>query len=263
MTYQVGGTFSPSSITTNAEGYTNFTWTANSPSPSGACGGYTPVSQITFGGVVNNKGNDTATSSWYNGQIVGLSSFETNLLLAPTGETVFANGFNQYGQATFSSDLLDVTTWDPPDPNKNKFQGRQVYETISGESETVTVGGKQVTSTDTCFLDASEAYEAVIPFNQLPNGVTSSWNVGFSGASDGNLYGYDSIGYILSEVGFIRSHTPEILPCTTTLTQAMKVEVDLGVGYPDTQYITHTLSITINKSSIQISKDGVSQTLNQ
>ena len=85
VTYQASGWYTPSSQIDNVTGSTSFTWTATSPSPSNTCGGYTPVSSMTFTGTIANKGNDYGFGSWSNSSGgTGALTVLTNLLITPT-----------------------------------------------------------------------------------------------------------------------------------------------------------------------------------
>ena len=264
-----GSSFTPSGATAGTEGTTSFTWVAINPNPSGSCGGFTPVTQQTFSspppylGIIN-KGNDTATGQYSNSGGSGSISLETNLVLTPTGEglSLFTqfdpNGWGTPNtifrtQLNILQTLQDTTSFDPPDPNGNKFQGRQVFETTNG------------TATDGCYNAAVNA--GLGGSNPTPqfaiNGSVFNvgWNVTSSDNSNANVYGADTIGWRTPSVNWYQQNLPDsAFPCQAVVPQAMTIVNNIS-GFGNDQYATHTLTITLTKTSVTVQKDGLQQTL--
>ncbi len=250
MNYRATGSFSPSAIANGTGGYTNFNWTASGPNPSGTCQGYTPVSSVTFSGTVFNKGNDTASNQWSNSSgRSGSDSLETNLILTPSGENVSSNGWGTTDTTAvnFVQSLVDTKSYDPPDPNANKFQRRQLYETGTGPGS------------DACFNAAKKLLGSPPPLIQFYI-AEAVWNVGAASGYSGNTYGYDTVGYDPYRVGWYRTNAPSILPCKTTLQQNMVIE-DQVPGQVDDSFAQHTLTVTIGPASVTVTKDNLSQTI--
>lgn len=239
-------------ITNGVSGFTNYHWVATNPNPSGTCSGYTPVSSQTFNGTVFNKGNDTASNNWSNSSsLSGSDSLETNLILTPTGENTTAGGWGAYITTAYNfvEGLVDTTSYDPPDPNNNKFQGRQVYESGTGPGS------------DACFNAAAKASGITPNVGQLYV-AGAIWNVGAStsGGYTGNQYGYDTVGYNPTQVSYYRKY-PSILPCTTTLQQTMQVVNNVPGQPASNAFANHTLKVTIGTNSITVQKDGLVETI--
>ncbi len=252
--------YTPSSIVTGTEGTTTFTWVAINPNPSGSCGGSTPVTSQTFRGTIANKGNDiTTTGTYTNSGGSGPIALETNLILTPTGETLSLdtqfdpNGFGPpltpfVTQLNFIQELNDTKSYDPADPNNNKFQGRQVFETANGSPS------------DTCYEKALALGQTYPGGSFKINGAV--WNVGWNGSGNGNKHGDDSIGWTTVGVNWYRTKLPEsAFPCTATIPQAMTIVGNVpGVG--NTQYATHNLSVTLTLDIVTITKDSISKVSN-
>jgi hypothetical protein len=247
--------YSPSSINTGSEGSTSFQWQAINPTPSTACGGYTPVASEEFVGTIANKGNDTGTGTWTNSSGGrGSLAIEANTLLVPTSETlaldtsISPTGFGVGVAQTVlfvTQTLNDSSPYDPTDPNGIRYQGRQVYEQANG------------TATDGC-------YQAALGYNQTyPGGpakvVGSVWNVGYTGP--GNQYGDDGLGWTTAGVSYYRLVLPpSAFPCTATFSQAMVI-VQNDPGFSNYQFATHTISFTINyPHGVTITKDNITAT---
>ncbi len=252
--YQVSpsSSYAPSTINTAQEGTTNFTWVASNPNPSTSCGGYTPVSSQTFDGSIANKGNDTASGVFTNSSgLNGPITMETNLIFTPTSETVSIQGFGKlntigYTILNFGQTLVDSSSTDGPDPNNNRFQGRQVYESAGAG-----------TPADSC-------YQGVVSLGLTPQAPKfavqgSVWNVGASGAA--NQYSVDGVGFNTTTVRYYRGilQPAGLLPCTATTSQAMMI-VNNMPGYSNQQFATHTLGVTIGTSTVTINKDGLTST---
>ncbi len=254
-----GSSYKPSSLS-SSEGSTTFSWTASNPDPSGTCDGWTPVPSLTVSGTISNKGNDTASATWTSESGSGPWTMETNLLIAPTSETLAlyqyyqSDGFGPtsgpnsgYQTVLFvTQNLADSTSSDPPDPNNNKFTGRQVYE-VAGS------GG----SSDGCYT-AAKALGLTYPGGPYQI-LGSVWNVGGLYTGEGNTYGNDQIGWQTTGVSWYRTALAGKLPCTATLSQAMDMVVNVP-SVPNVQFATHTLSVTINQHSVKVTKDSLSST---
>jgi hypothetical protein len=264
VTFQIASSssYTPSSLPSSSEGSTAMTWTADSPSPNTTCGGWTPVSSLTISGTVANKGNDTMSGTYSNSSGgSGPWSMVTNLMLAPTSESLAlttryqSNGFGPtsgssagYQTVLFvNQTLADSLSYDPPDPNGNKFAGRQVYE-LQGPG----------TTSDGCY---SAAQSLGYTYPGGPFAILGSvWNVGGLFTDKQNAYGSDQIGWQTAGVGWYRLYLGGgHLPCTATLSQAMDMVVDMP-GYSNVQFATHTMTITIDAHSVTVTKDGLSST---
>jgi hypothetical protein len=187
---------------------------------------------MTFSGMIANKGNDTGSGTWTNSSgLSGSLSIETDLVLTPTSESLSMAGWNVASptQLSFVQTLVDTRSYDPVDPNQNKFQGRQVYETLSNPNTGATTG------LDDCYAEAQADFGSAPPIAQLFQSG-SAWNVGAGATSpsNGNTYGYDSLGYTSSQILWYRSHTPSIPPCTSDLKQTMNIVVQVP-GFSNTQ----------------------------
>jgi len=252
----VSSHFTPSGVTDGVEGTTQFQWQAINPTPSTACGGYTPVTAETFNGKIANKGNDTGSGNWINSSGgSGALSIEANTLLVPTSETlaldtnISSTGFGVGVAQTVlfvTQTLVDSSGYDPTDPNGIRFQGRQVYETANGAA------------TDGC-------YQAAANLGMVYQGgpaqiVGSVWNVGVN-AGAGNQYGDDGMGWTTAGVDFYRSVLPpSAFPCTATIPQAMMI-VQNNPGYGNYQFSTHKITFTIKyPHEVTITKDNISAT---
>jgi hypothetical protein len=264
-----GSSYSPAGIGT-AEGTTSFNWVAIDPSPSGSCGGYTPVTSETFYspspdlGIIN-KGNDTAAGHYSNSSGgSGPISLETNLILTPTAEasSVFTqfdpNGWGTAGtiyrtQLNILQTLQDTQQYDPPDPNGNRFQGRQVYETANGAP------------TDWCYnaaVNAGLGGSNPSPAFAINGSVWNvGWNVNSTNNSNANVWGPDTIGWRTPSVDWYQQNLPDAaLPCQAVVPQAMTIVNNIP-GYQNNQYATHTLTITLTRTSVTVQDDGLQRTL--
>jgi hypothetical protein len=255
--------YGPSSLSTTQEGWTAFTWVANNPNPSTECGGYTPVPVQTFRGssssqAIFNKGNDTMAGTYSNDHGSGPVSLETNLVITPTAEDLAlntpynANGFGppgDYASVLFiQQTLLDAASYDPPDPNGNKFTGRQVYETAGSG-----------TPKDDCYT-GTKAHGYLNPGG--PFVVRGSiWNVGGLFSDAGNVYGSDQLGWTIPVIGKHRLALAGLLPCTATAYQSMVIVNNIS-GFSNEKFATHTLKLTLYPLKVVVSKDGLTSTYN-
>ncbi len=179
-------------------------------------------------------------------------SIETNLVITPTGENTVIDPRNggwgtgiAEAELQFLQTLVDTRPYDPPDPNKNKFQGRQVFEEANGPAS------------DECY---SAAVNAHITGNPAPpfQILGSVWNVGWSGP--GNQYGDDGVGWTTKSIDWYRKYLPKsAFPCTAVAPQAMYIVNDIG-GFGNQMYATHTLAATIDyPHGILVTKDNLSR----
>ncbi len=247
--YSVSGNISPSSQIDSVDGNTPFSWTASSPNPSTVCGGYTPVSTMTYSGNIANKSNDRGTGTWSRPGASGPLTF-WRAYIDPIGETTIADGFSQvpqiYTMARFRQELTK-DYFGPPDPNSNLFQGRQVFE--------VTAPG---VGSDACFTASSGMY----PGGAFTSVTGAVWNVGYAPFSNKNTWGWDTVGWPAAGVAWYRQNIPSQLPCTATIPQTMRVVVN-GDSTGNITYNTGTLVVTIGTTYIEVTRNGVIQTLNQ
>lgn len=258
FTYTANGYLSPTSPTGGAEGSSDFRWDATNPNPNISCSGYTPVQLMVFeghrnsGGGIANKGNDLGTGQWTSSNgLSGPLTVETNLVLTPTGETFYpftyydSNGWGGDGSSPFRTQLdlmqssQDTLSYDPPDPNLNKFQGRQVYEASNG------------LVTDECYDNVDPAFQSQ---NQTLRAkiLGSVWNVGW-GWGNANDYGPDNMGFSTVSIDFYRAHST--IPCSVVIPQAVYIVNNIP-GYGDQLFATHTLSWTIESTSVTVQKDS-------
>jgi hypothetical protein len=133
----------------------------------------------------------------------------------------------------------------PPDPNGNKFQGRQVYE------QTATPG------TDTCWSTASASPPGP-PYTQVTGGW---WNVGYQGPATANAYGSDAVGISPERISYYYIYSAGDLPCSMTIPQQMYITNQIPwPGMEDNLFANHTLTITLHEGWLyEVSKDSVSQ----
>lgn len=249
VAYTATGTISPSSQTDNVTGSTPFSWTAISPNPSSACGGYTPVSTMTYAGTITNKSNDRGTGTWTRGGASGPLTFWRQYI-DPIGETTFGDGFGTVPETVTMARFRQELTRDvfgPPDPNSNLFQGRQVYEETGS-------GGA-----DGCYNASGGMYPG--PAFTVVKG--SVWNVGYASGLSGNTWGWDVIGWPPAGVQWYRDNLSSgQLPCSATIPQIMKVVVN-GTTNGSIVYKQHNLQVVINAASLQVTRDGITQSSNQ
>jgi hypothetical protein len=257
--YTANGYFDPTVETSGVESSTGFIWIASNPSPNITCSGYTPVSSMEFHNVpppaaIVNKGNDYGTGTWTNSSNVsGPLAIETNLILTPTAESLYAftlfdpNGWGGNSASPFRTQLdlmqslQDTSPYDPEDPNFNEFQGRQVYESANG------------LVTDSCYDSVPSNYK---PQNPTPRAsiLGSVWNVGW-GWGEANDYGPDTLGFSTASINWYRAHLPaSAIPCTIVIPQAMNI-VNAIPAYANEEFVTHTLSWTIGTNTVTVKKD--------
>lgn len=245
--YTVTGTISPSSQVDGSRGTTSLSWTATNPSPSGSCGGYTPVSSMTHAGSILNKVNDFGTGTWTRSDGQSGSLTLRRFYVEPINESTFADGFGTVpGLTTTMARFRQVLTKDPndpSDPNSNMFQGRQVFETAGG------------LVTDSCWDRSGGLF---------PGGKFavkgSVWNVGYAGSLSGNTWGWDTIGWPPAGVSWYRNNlAPSQFPCSAVIPQAMNIVVNGDTG-GNIIYKNLYLQALIDVATLQVIRDNVVQT---
>jgi len=243
--YTANGTISPSGQTDGVDGSTTFSWTATSPNPSTTCGGYTPVTTMTYSGTIGNKSNDRGSGTWSRPGNSGSLTFWREYVV-PFTETTIADGFsgvpNFTTQARFRQEL-NREPWGPTDPNINLFQGRQVFE-ITGPG----------TGTDGCYAASSGNY----PGPKFESVVGTTWNVGYVATYQKNTWGWDGIGWATAGVNWYRNNIPGSLPCTATIPQQMKIVVN-GESNGSVPYSNGSIVVTIKPTSLEVTRNGIMQ----
>jgi len=87
------------------------------------------------------------------------------------------------------------------------------------------------------------------------------WKVNSSNNSNGNVYGADSIGWNTNSVNWYQKNLPtSAFPCSAVVTQLMNIVNNIN-GFSSEQYVTHTLTITLTKTTVSVQKDSLKQTL--
>ncbi len=247
--YTATGTISPSDQVDGARGSTAFSWTATNPSPSGTCGGFTPVASMNYSGTITNKSNDLGAGTWTRSDGISGALTLRRSFVEPNGETTIADGFGTVpgfttSMARFRQVLTDTTVGDPPDFNGNMFQGRQVFETSGGPGA------------DDCYDASGMMY---------PGGKFSIkgsvWNVGYVSTFSGDTWGWDTIGWPPAGVDWYRTNLAA-LPCAATAPQKMNIVVN-GDSGGNIVYKQLDLHATIGGTFLQVTRDGVTQTSNQ
>jgi hypothetical protein len=264
---ELSSNFNPSGIVPGQEGSTRATWVFNNPNPSQSCTPsdgstpWTPDPTVTFKVVIANKANSVGSGTRLLTTISQTTDTSpitlTRAALTPSGESISLDTtYNQNGwgrsNSTDYTQLHILQTLTPPsgsptDPNGNMFMGRQVYEVSNG------------TPSDACFIAARPVVDANGNHNPSSSAAIlgTVWNVG-ANVSPGNQYGDDTIGWTVGSVNWYQTNLPaSAFPCTATLTQKMMI-VDAQGNH---QFAMHTLTYTLTKTSVTVSKDGISQTL--
>ena len=248
--YTASGTISPSQQTDGTRGSTSFSWTASNPSPSGSCGGYTPVSSMNHSGSILNKSIDFASGTWTRSDGQSGSLTLRRFYVEPINETTIGDGFGvTLGLTTTMARFRQVLTKDPndpPDPNSNIFQGRQVFETSGG------------LVTDNCYDRSGGLY---------PGGrfaiKGSVWNVGYASTFSGNTWGWDTIGWPPAGVNWYRTNlAPSQFPCAAVIPQNMNIVVNGDTG-GNIVYKSLYLQAVIDLTSLQVVRDNVTQVSQQ
>ena len=244
--YTANGTISPSNQVDGSDGTTAFSWTASSPSPSTTCGGYTPVTTMTYSGTIGNKSNDRGNGTWSRPGASGSLVFWREYTV-PQSETTIADGFSQVPpittQARFRQELNGESTG-PADPNLNLFQGRQVYE-VTGPG----------TGTDSCYAASGGTYPGG-PFTAVTGGV---WNVGYAPPFQKNTWGWDTIGWSTAGVAWYRANIAGSLPCQANIPQQMKIVVN-GESTGSIVYGSGSIIAKIAADSLEVTRNGITQT---
>ncbi|HEX4809729.1 MAG TPA: hypothetical protein VH325_12405 [Bryobacteraceae bacterium] len=211
----------------------------------------------TFTGVITNKGNDTGSGTFTNSSgVTGPISLETNLVLTPTSEDLNLDrsyntdnpGFGPpkspfQTQLYIIQTLVDSSPYDPSDPNNNKFEGRQVFESANGQSS------------DGCYQAAQKLGQTYPGPSAAIQGTV--WNVGGYGGT--NSYGDDILGWTTNAIKWYRQHLlASSFPCTVTIPQAINI-VSTSAGASGFLYDTHTITYTLTLDDVTISKDGIEE----
>ena len=262
--YTANGYFIPQQQGGNSSGSADFRWDATNPNPYITCSGYTPVTHMVFEGHQNssggiaNKGNDTGVGQWSNDSgLKGPLSIETNLVLTPTQEALYPftyfdpdgwgnpnAGPGYQTQLQLMQSLQDTTSYDPPDPNLNMFQGRQVFESANG------------TPSDSCYDTAANL--------GLPNPtarasiLNSVWNVGW-GWGNSNDFGPDGLGWVAASVRWYQQNLPDsAFPCTASIPQAMTIVNNIPI-LTNQLYAQHGIVYSITQTGVVVTKDSYSK----
>jgi hypothetical protein len=248
ITYTVSGSITPASQTDSVQGSTAMNWLASSPSPSGACGGYTPVATQTMTGTIQNNGNDFAYGTWSQpapggGTIDGSFTMSKSPTDTPSSETTNAVGFSAGLLATVGQfrQTLNATPG-----STDIFKGRQVSETTGSGS-----------NYDNCSFPG-----ATVPKWTGVQG--SSWNVGYYAVNppyitSDNVWADDYIGWNTAQVNYYRTRlTPSSFPCEANVPQAMHIATN-GTSGNKVNYANGQVGSKIFLNKVVVSRHGVSQ----
>jgi hypothetical protein len=241
VTWTVSGSITVPYQTDGTQGLTTYSFSASNPSPSTACGGWTPDTTASYTEVIGNGGNNLGLGTL---TIMGTVHSGAQLHKTPTdlvaSETTNAVGFGAGLYATIGQfrQLLNSSTG-----SSTIFNGRQVNEKAGAGS-----------ATDSCWFSGS-----LVP---IYNHVTgSSWNVGYYSSLD-NYWVDDYIGWNSSQVGYYQTHLPPGSSCTAQFDQVMSIGYG-GISF--SPYVTNTLQATINPvlnpvgTGVSITRAGVTQ----
>jgi hypothetical protein len=235
----------PAAQTDGVPGSTTVSWTAVNPSPAGDCGGYTPVASMNFSGSISSsKSGDGILGTWTSNEGGSGSLDLRKFYVEPTGETLSEEGWGTTltTELRFVQTLVDWNYEDPPDLYSRLFQGRQVFETTGW-------GG----GSDQCYDSSGGAY----PGGPFTNVTGSVWNVGYDSTHSGDTYGYDTIGWPPAGVDWYQNAIAAALPCTAQIPQTMNIVVNRTTN-GNVPFSSHSISATIDNTSITVTKDNVS-----
>lgn len=248
-TYSVSGSITPSTQTDFTPGSTSMSWTASGPNPATTCGGYTPVSNMTYTGTIQNKGNDLATGSYSRplpggGTATGSFTLSKNPRDSVASETTTAVG---YGPGLYQTVGQFRQTLNASSGSTDIFKGRQVSEATGGG-----------TNFDNCWFSGS-----TVPKWTTVQG--SLWNVGYYPVNppyvtSNNVWADDYIGWNTSQVTYYRTLlTPSSFPCGAQIPQAMYIAIS-GTSGSSTNYANGSVGSQIYLNQVITTRAGVSQT---
>lgn len=233
ITYTVSGSITQTFGSATSRGTTSLSWNASSPSPSTVCGGYNPVSSMTYSGNILNDGCDMGNGTWSasNG---GSGSFS---MTKPTDLP-----------DQFPAETTVFRAWWPLAPTIALFQGtigsskymagRQVFDSAAGGNS------------DNCFFPDA-ALDGYSPFALTGGG----WFVGFYFFN--NIWNDDYVGFLPSTVNYYRSKMRP--PCSASAGQNMRLYARDTLS--SQQYFTNTLLIELpDFSNVKVTRAGVTAT---
>lgn len=227
VTYVVTGSISHTFGSAWQRGMTAFQWVASNPSPSGSCGGRTPVASLTYNGTILNNGCDFASGSW-------TSSSSGSGLFSMTKPPDFPDGSPTETNVAVAwwSIWPTVLLFEPTIGASKSFAGRQVFESPNGSPS------------DSCYFPDAAAE----PFHLTGAG----WFVGFYFFD--NRWHYDYVGFSPALIAYYRAHNRT--PCLATAPQAMKLYTLDTLG--SQTYFTNTLYVNLPDDTwVGIARDGV------
>lgn len=249
VTFTVSGSITPSVQTDGTQGSTAFTFNASSPSPSGTCGGETPV-PFTFSGTIQNNGNDYApNTTWMNsiGGGGGTTTMTKSPSDIPTSETTRAVGFGTGYYTTVGQFRQDLNA---ASGSGDIFQGRQVFEATGFG-----------TNYDSCWYSGS-------PTGKITTVSGGAWNVGYYAVNPPyiltlNEWVDDYIGWLTGSVTDYQAHwsgggSPL---CGFRLPQAMYIAIT-GTSGSSQNYVNDTLGQDIYSDHVTSIRAGVNQSAN-
>jgi hypothetical protein len=194
-------------------GTTSFTWNATNPSPSGSCGGYTPVSSQTYTGTITNDGCDVAGGTWSNSSNLSGGFSMTKPSDLPDGNP---------------TEITNAIQWDPTYPTQADYEGAiQTSKSFAGRQV-----AEHPTSpaSDACWFQGSGVDEYVLS--------GGGWFVGYL-AFD-SKYDYDIVGLTPDAITIYRknSRTPCLISAPQTMSAYTRATLSSDDYYNDTLYIS-------------------------
>lgn len=222
ITYTVTG-----SLTLSSGGITQIYWLAGSPSPSTSCGGYTPVSSMTYRGEILNNGCDMGNGTWENSRGAKGNFDMTKPPDLPDytpAETTVPVGW--------SSQWPTVQQWRQTLQASTNFTGRQVLELPAYGA-------------DGCWFPGSIFAPYYID--------GSGWFVGYWYFD--NLWGDDYVGVAPAAATYYR--TQGRAPCSAYAPQDMQIYVQDVNG--SQSYFQDVVGFTIDFATVSSHKAGQSQ----
>jgi hypothetical protein len=245
VTFSVSGTISASAQRDGTQGFTDFTWKATSPSPSGECGGWTPI-PFTYSGTIQNNGNDLApNTAWTDADGQGSTTVSKIPSDIPVSEQTIAVGFSSGLHATLGQfrQILAAASG-----STDIFRGRQILE-YTGYG----------TSYDTCWFQGSTY--------QRWNSVTgSAWNVGYYALDPPyiaslNEWADDYVGWNANAVTYYQSYydgSGKSPFCGARVPQLMYIRTG-GTSGQAQYYSSDTIGEDIYLTQVRAYRAGMSQ----
>ncbi len=225
IAYQVSGSLTQTFGSSSVAGTPAISWTGSSPSPTAACGGYTPVPSITFTGNISNDGCDYASGTWLNSSGLNGSFTMTKPADVPDLSPAETTSVVAWHSLAPTVAVYEETI------GASKYQaGRQTFEASNGSA------------TDTCWFVGS-----MYSYGGLSGG---GWYVGYYYFN--NKFEYDCVGMAPAAVTYYRSAGR--VPCLVTIPQKMSLYTHTGSA----QYFTDTLYWNVpDATNYGVARNGV------